>query len=72
MSDNNVLSVHVDRGNGSFIGVRDTILPLFIELDGKGNRRWLISFGHERPITVTLRGAINVSERATPRSSFGL
>ena len=72
MSENNILGIHVERGDGSFIGIRDAILPLFIDLDGKGNRRWLISFGHERPATLTIRGAINVSESATPRSSFGL
>ncbi len=72
MAENNILSVHVELGDGSFIGVRDAILPLFIDLDGKANRRWLISFGHERPATPTIRGAINVSDRAIPRSSFGL
>ena len=72
MPENNVLSVQVKRGDGSFIGIRDAILPLFIDLDGKGNRRWLISFGEERPAALGIGGAINVLGCVTPRSSFGL
>lgn len=72
MSDFNILDVIVERPEGSFDGMRDGLLPLFADLDGKGDRRWLISFGHERPASLGLRGAINYTVLTRRRSSFGL
>ena len=68
MNGNNHLADKDAIAGGSFTDITATLLPLFLDPDGRSGRRWEEVFGLEQPIRLK-SGAVHFTVRVRRRSS---